>query len=158
MARTVNRNANPICRLNGLPQKSTRAVATDSKVKSKVFRPMSKVERKIWKLQRSKKLLASQRAFQECIKSKLADFKKDTGQFPNRIAANAIEGLQSVSENFLTHLFTDSMRAIEHAKRRTLMVGDLILAIRLRGYDQTVLKDWEPLPGRVSRERGRAQN
>ena len=116
---------------------------------------MSKLEREIWKLKRSTKLMASQRAFKECIKNLLAELKEGTGQLPNRIAANAVEGLQWASEDFLTHLFLDSMRAMEHAKRRTLMVADLILAIRLRGYDQTVLKDWQPLPQSVNRERGR---
>ena len=109
-------------------------------------------------LQRSTKLLASQRAFKEYIKNILADFKEGTGQFPNRIAANAVEGLQWASEDFLTHLFLDSMRAMEHAKRRTLMVSDLILSIRLRDYDETILQDWEPLPRSLNRERGRARN
>ena len=40
----------------------------------------------------------------------------------------------------------DSVRAMEHPKRRTLMVSDMILSIRIRSYDQTVLKDWEPIP------------
>ena len=68
MERTINRNVNPIRQQNGLQQKSPRAVATNSKVKPKVFRPMTKVEREIWKLQISTKLLASQRALKECIK------------------------------------------------------------------------------------------
>ena len=50
------------------------------------------------------------------------------------------------------------MRSVEHDKRKTLMVADLILAIRLRGYDQTVQKDWEPLPQSINRQRGRARN
>ena len=95
MARTINRNTNPIRRLNDLSQKTSRAVATNSKVKPKVFRPMSKVEHEIWKLQRSAKLLASRKAFIECIKNILADFKEGTDQLPNRIAVKAIECLQS---------------------------------------------------------------
>ena len=157
MARTINRNVNPIHRLNGLPQKSPRAVAGNLNVKPKVFRIMSKVELEIWKLQRSTKLLASQRAFKECIKNILADIKEGIGQLPNRIAANAVESLQSASEDFLAHLFMDSMRTMEHAKRRTLMVGDHILAIRLRGYDETILQDWEPLPQSANCERGRTR-
>ena len=61
---------------------------------------MSKFEREIWKLQRSTKLSASQRAFKECIKNILADIKEGTDQLPNRIGANAVEGLQSASEDF----------------------------------------------------------
>ena len=51
----------------------------------------------------------------------------------------------------------DSVREMEIAKRRTLMVSDLILSIRLRGYDETILQDWEPLPESENRKRGRAQ-
>ena len=36
-----------------------------------------------------------------------------------------------------------------------MMVSDLILSIRLRGYNQTVLRDREPLPDSVQRERRR---
>ena len=84
--------------------------------------------------------------------------KDGAGQLPNKIAAKAVEGLQWASEDFLTHLFMDSIRAMEHAKRRILIVRDLILSIRLRGYDETILQGWEPLPQSVNRERGRARN
>ena len=60
---------------------------------------MSKVEREIRKLQRSTKLLASLRAFKECIKNLLANLKDGTGQLPTRIAANNAEGLQSAPED-----------------------------------------------------------
>ena len=88
----------------------------------------------------------------------MADFKEGTGQLPNGTAAKAVEGFQSGSEDFLTHLFMDSERAMEHAKRSTLMVSDLILFIRLRSYDETTLQNWEPLPESVNRELGRTQN
>lgn len=39
----------------------------------------------------------------------------------------------------------DFAEAIEHARRETLMSIDPILSIRLHGYKQTFLKDWEPL-------------
>ena len=38
------------------------------------------------------------------------------------------------------------------------MVGDLILAIRLRGYDETILQNWEPLQQSINSERGRARS
>ena len=100
MTRTINKNANPVRRLNGLMQKSPRTVAANLKLKPKVFRPMSRVQREIWKLLRSTKLLASKRAFKEFIKNVLADFKEGTGQLPNRVAAKAVEGLHSVQRIF----------------------------------------------------------
>ena len=69
---------------------------------------MAKLEDGIWKLHRSTKLLLSQRAFKKIIKQILADFKDVTGKLSNRLALNAVEGLQSASEDFLTHLFMDS--------------------------------------------------
>ena len=52
----------------------------------------------------------------------------------------------------------DFLRAMEHAKRKTLTVGDLILVICLRGYVEPILQDWKPLPDSVNRERGRTRN
>ena len=60
-----------------------------------------------------------------------SDLKDGIGKLLNRIAANAVEDLQSASKDFLIHLFIDSIRAIEHVKRTTL----------IRGYKVTVLKD-----------------
>ena len=68
ITRTIDRNSNSILRQNGLPQKSIRDVAANSKVKPKIFILMSKIEREIRKLQRSTKILASQKSFKECIK------------------------------------------------------------------------------------------
>lgn len=45
--RTIDRNSNPICRVSCLLQKRLRAVATNSKVKPKVFGTLSKFKRKI---------------------------------------------------------------------------------------------------------------
>ena len=97
MGITINRKSNPIRRLNGLSQKYLRAAAGNLKLKPKVFRPMSKVEREIRKLQRSSKLLASQRAFKDCIKNTLTDLKYGTGNFPHKIVGKALQRIFDLS-------------------------------------------------------------
>ena len=52
------------------------------------------------------------KGIQGVYKNVLADLKDGTGQLRNRIAAKAVEGLNSAAEDFLTHLFIDSMRAM----------------------------------------------
>ena len=47
---------------------------------------------------------------------------------------------------------------MEHVKRRTQMESDLILSIRLRDNDETILQGCEPLLGSVNRMRGPTRN
>ena len=94
------------------------------------------------------------KAIQGVYKNLLTDLKDGPGQLPQIIEAKAVKVLRSAVEDFLTYLLMDSMRAMEHAKRKTPMVSALILSIRLRGYNEFILKYWEPLESSINRKRG----
>ena len=53
--------------------------------------------------------------------------------YVNRFTPEALECLQTASEAFVVQLFEDSVLAMIHAKRVTLMVRDMQFIRRLRG-------------------------
>ena len=67
--------------------------------------------------------------FQRLVREVTYDFTDGT----NRYTAEALECLQTACEAFIVQLFEDSVLAMIHSKRVTLMVRDIQFIRRLRG-------------------------
>ena len=60
--------------------------------------------------------------------------EQNYNQYLYRFTRDALECLQTASEAFIVQLFEDSVLAMIHAKRVTLMVRDIQFIRRLRGF------------------------
>lgn len=142
MART-KKTTNPIKR--GPCAKQPRKKTAKPTAKPHVFRPGTKALLEIRKFQRTEKLLVPKLPFLNCVKEVLQDakFYGRPGWKPSRISKEAVETLQWDAESFISGLFEDAVAAMVHAKRKTTTIGDLQLAIRLRGYDKGILSSFK---------------
>jgi histone H3 len=112
------------------PEKSTGGIRKPHR-----FRPGTVSAREVRKQQQSVKeiipyapfqRLVRQVAFQLPYHNSICDSLKTT--FTGiRFRREAIEALQSASEDYLIKIFKDGKRAQDHAKRKTIMVSDMQL-------------------------------
>lgn len=73
-----------------------------------------------------------------------------------RIAEKAKEALQWETESLLSHLFEGEVSTMTYAKRKTVYLRDLHLAICMKGYESDVLGHWKQCgPTNWARENGR---
>ncbi|XP_065864176.1 histone H3-like centromeric protein CENH3 isoform X2 [Euphorbia lathyris] len=96
------------------------------------FRPGTVALREIRKFQKTTELLIPAAPFIRLVRGLTAQYSLEV----NRWTAEALVGLQEAAEDFLVHLFEDSMLCAFHARRVTLMKKDLELARRLGGKGQ----------------------
>ena len=61
-----------------------------------------------------------------------------THEGEKRWQAEALMALQEACEHYLVHLFEDSNLCAIHAKRVTIMVKDIQLARRIRGFSESL--------------------
>ena len=89
--------------------------------------------------------------------SYLRYLREKEGFKATRIQPVAIEALQWAAETFISNLFSDSVDEMVHANRKTLNIEFLHITIKMKGYKDDLLEDWEPVePENI--ERGRALN
>jgi len=55
-----------------------------------------------------------------------------------RMTADSLAALQIASEDYLTRMFEDANLCAIHAKRVTILVRDMRLAWRIRGFGQSL--------------------
>ena len=91
------------------------------------FRPGTRSLQQIRSLQRSTDLLSRKAPFQRFVREIAQEFKTDL-----RWTGTAVLALQEAVEAYCIGLFSDSVKAMVHAKRVKLMPADMQLAIRLR--------------------------
>lgn len=84
--------------------------------------------REILKFQKSAELLIRKLPFQRLVRDIADPFKTDA-----RFQTTAILAIQEAAEAYLVSLFKDTNRCAIHAKRKTIMPGDMLLARRIRG-------------------------
>lgn len=109
-------------------EKKTKGAKGDSKEKKKAhrFRPGTVALREIRRHQRSTELLIRKLPFQRLVREIAADFRGDL-----RFQGKAVLALQDASEAYLIALFEDVQAAAVHAKRVTIQVKDVALAMKL---------------------------
>lgn len=80
------------------------------------------------KIKRFSKFSISNKAFQRIVRDTVFEFKPDF-----RIQREALFALQTICEEFLIGLFHDAQLCTLHAGRKTLMMKDIDLTMRLKG-------------------------
>ncbi|XP_021863181.1 histone H3.3-like [Spinacia oleracea] len=103
-------------------------VAVKKPKKAHRFRPGTVALREIRKYQKSTELLIRKLPFQRLVREIAQDFKSDL-----RFQSHAVLALQEAAEAYLVGLFEDTNLCAIHAKRVTIMPGDIQLARRIRG-------------------------
>ena len=95
----------------------------------KRFRPGIVALREIRRFQKSVELLIPKLPFQRLVR----EIMQAHGGRDLRIQSSAVGALQEASEAFLSGVFEDTQLCALHAKRSTIMVKDMQLALRIRG-------------------------
>ncbi|KAL0560289.1 hypothetical protein IC582_000689 [Cucumis melo] len=120
----------PSTPLNGRTQNVRKAQSPPSRTKKKIrFRPGTVALREIRNLQKSWNLLIPASCFIRAVK----EVSNQLAPQITRWQAEALVALQEAAEDFLVHLFEDTMLCAIHAKRVTIMKKDFELARRLGG-------------------------
>ena len=115
-----------------------RAAPGNDEARRRRFRLGTVALREIRKLQKSKDLLITKASFQRFVREVTQEMKPDVW-----FQAGAIEALQHTTEAFLTEVFEEAQLAAIHAKRITVMPKDIKLAIRMHGWDKTILRGYK---------------
>ena len=123
-----------------LSQKILRqdATPTGGIKKPHYYRPGMVALREIRRYQKSTKCLIKRSPFQKLIREISQEYRvcPDGSGTPSvhvRFQSTAIAALQEAAENFIVGLFKDVNLLAVHAKRVTVMLRDIILALRIRG-------------------------
>ncbi|XP_038896752.1 histone H3-like centromeric protein HTR12 [Benincasa hispida] len=123
--------AAPSTPLSGRTQNVEQAQSSPLRTtkKKKRFRPGTVALREIRSLQKSWNLLIPASCFIRAVK----EVSYQLAPQITRWQAEALVALQEAAEDFLVHLFEDTMLCAIHAKRVTIMKKDFELARRLGG-------------------------
>ena len=145
MARTIQRKviAEKSPR-TGLAKAAAKAIVRKGP-RPAIYRPSKRAELEIRKYQKSTELLVKKTPFMRCVKAILGYLREEEGFKATRIQPVAIEALQWAAEAFISDLFAASVDEMVHAKRKTLNVEDLHITIKMKGYKDDLLEDWEPV-------------
>jgi len=96
------------------------------------YKPGTVALREIRQYQKSTELLIRKLPFQRLVKEIALSYQADL-----RFQSAAIAALQEASEAYLTSLMEDTNLCAIHAKRVTIMIRDMQLALRMRGEHTT---------------------
>ena len=105
------------------------AAAIGGVKKPKRFRPGIAALREIRRFQKSVELLIPKLPFQRLVR----EIMQAQGSRDLRIQSSAVGALQEACEAYLAGVFEDTQLCALHAKRSTIMVKDMKLALRIRG-------------------------
>ena len=110
-------------------KKAAKKMDADGKLdKKRRFRPGTVALREIRRFQKSTELLIRKLPFQRLVREIAKGYKEDL-----RFQSGAVAALQEAAESYLVSLFEDTNLAAIHAKRVTIQVRDMKLALRIRG-------------------------
>ncbi|XP_022038847.1 histone H3.3 [Helianthus annuus] len=98
-----------------------------AKKKPHRYRPGTVALREIRKYQKTTELLIRKSPFQRLVRDISQAFKSDL-----RFQSHAVLALQEAAEAYLVGLFEDTNLCAIHAKRVTIMLKDIQLALRIR--------------------------
>ena len=145
MARTIQRKAvaNKSSR-TGFAKAAAKAIVRKGPRPS-IYRPSSRVELEIRKYQKATQLLVKKTPFMRCVRDILGYLREEEGFRATIIQPVATEALKWAAEAFVSGLFSDSVDEMVYAKRKTLNTEDLHITIKMKGYKDDLLEDWEPV-------------
>ena len=123
-----------------LATKAARKPALPAKSPRKGCR-RRKVLAEIRKQQLSTNLLIPKSSFERLLREKLQDASPEAFQ----MKPDAVQAAHVAAEDFIVELLQDATRCAAHAKRVTVNLKDIALAIRLRGLDEGILHGWKPI-------------
>jgi len=115
--------------LKKVGEKKQPSVDTSIGKKKHRFRPGTKALQEIRKYQKGTDVLLPRAPFQRVVREVLNSFTEEAF----RCTAGGLECLQTAAEAFIIQVFEDSVLAMIHSRRVTLMVKDVQLIRRLRG-------------------------
>jgi len=92
------------------------------------YRPGTVALREIRRYQKSTETLIRKLPFQRLVREIAMEIKTDL-----RFQGSAVLALQEASEAYLVKVFEDTNLCAIHARRQTVMVKDMQLALRIRG-------------------------
>jgi histone H3/H4 len=98
--------------------------------KKRRFRPGTRVLQEIRKLQQTTHTLIPRIHFSRIVRDVAFGLH---GGHEYRWASEALEAMQTAAEAYLVGLFEDANLCAMHAKRVTIQVKDMMLALRIRG-------------------------
>lgn len=99
------------------------------------YRPGTRALQEIRKFQASTDLLIPKLPFARLVREVTEKFWPHTGHF--RYTVQGLLALQTAAEAYLVGIFEDGVLCALHARRVTLQVKDIQLALRIRGRDYT---------------------
>ena len=102
------------------------------------FRPGTVALREIRRYQRSTDLLIRKLPFARLVREITQTYNSAPTEGEKRWQVEALAALQEACEAYLVHLFEDSNLCAIHAKRVTIMVKDIQLARRIRGFSESL--------------------
>ncbi|EGC33862.1 hypothetical protein DICPUDRAFT_48717 [Dictyostelium purpureum] len=113
------------------PRKSYSSKELPSSKKVHRYRPGTVALREIRKYQKGSELLIKKLPFQRLVREITDDINRTTANI--RYKSTALQALQEASEAYLVELFEDTNLCCAHAKRLTINIKDMKLALRIRG-------------------------
>lgn len=121
--------------------KPTKALAKQLSSSRPARGGRSTVSKEIYKYQHTTDLLFRKLPFARLVReiinrvkpAALPGFIEEDIQY--RLTTDALEALQTVAEDFLVTLFTQSQMCATHGNRVTLMNRDMVLVLRIRKLD-----------------------
>lgn len=120
----------------GIPGGGAGAAAAGTKKHR--FRPGTVALREIRRYQRSTDLLIRKLPFARLVREITQTYNSAPAEGEKRWQVEALMALQEACEAYLVHLFEDSNLCAIHAKRVTIMVKDIQLARRIRGFSESL--------------------
>ncbi|KIK07800.1 hypothetical protein K443DRAFT_151025 [Laccaria amethystina LaAM-08-1] len=118
--------ANPILTQYAIKSSEKRTKGDLKEKKAHRFRPGTVALREIRRYQKSTELLIRKLPFQRLVREIAATYRSEL-----RFQGKAVLALQDASEAYLIALFEDVQAAATHAKRITVEVKDVALAMKL---------------------------
>lgn len=106
-------------------------IASQTSTKFRRYRPGSRALREIRQFQASTDLLIPKLPFARLVREVTQKYWPDSGFF--RYTVQGLLALQTAAEAYLIGIFEDSVLCSVHARRVTLQVKDIHLALRIRG-------------------------
>jgi histone H3/H4 len=112
------------------PLRGARPRRNTEERKKRRFRPGTRVLQEIRKLQQTTHTLIPRIHFSRIVRDVAFGIH---GGHEYRWASEALEAMQTAAEAYLVGLFEDANLCAMHAKRVTIQVKDMMLALRIRG-------------------------
>ena len=79
--------------------------------------------------------------FKHCAVDIMRILGEDRVEAVSQMKPEAQQSLQTAAEVFVSNVLQDAGEATLHSKHKTLLLADLYLAIRMRGYDLSILQN-----------------